>query len=122
MNTQDVRLFWKNSEVVENTSIELTGVRIKKVAEKMLTREGEPVNESEFPTYHNHPAKQKAFNIALIVTSRCSRKAERVRRDRTRDLINALDAAEQSEAWTAEWERREIWDQENGELKRKVDP
>ncbi|KAH7184789.1 uncharacterized protein B0J16DRAFT_340467 [Fusarium flagelliforme] len=39
-----------------------------------------------------------------------ARKAERVRRDRIRDAINALNVAQQTEAWEAESQRRLIWD------------
>ncbi|KAJ4017493.1 hypothetical protein NW752_001399 [Fusarium irregulare] len=44
------------------------------------------------------------------MSSAHARKAERVRRDRIRDAINALDAAQQAEAWEAESQRRLIWD------------
>ncbi|KAJ4241531.1 hypothetical protein NW757_012230 [Fusarium falciforme] len=39
-----------------------------------------------------------------------ARKAERNRRDRIRDAINALDPAEQEMAWEAERRRRLVWD------------
>lgn len=71
------------------------------------------------PTYFNH-VKQKASNIALVVSSLDLRKAERVHRDQIRDSINALDAAQQNEAWQTESQRRRIWDQHHEEHKRKA--
>lgn len=59
--------------------------------------------------------------MAMAVCSPCGRKAERVRRDQIRDAINALDAAQQNEAWEAEWKRRSIWDRHHEQHKRKAD-
>ncbi|KAJ4325096.1 hypothetical protein N0V84_003640 [Fusarium piperis] len=56
------------------------------------------------------PGLSDLCNIRLIIQSPDARKAERVRRDRIRDEINALDPEKRNEAWDKEHQRRLIWD------------
>lgn len=116
------RLNGKDSEDERYGQVDLHCVRPGGKKREVLTRlYVASVHQSKYPTYHGHPAKLKASNIALLVHSLDLRKAERVRRDQIRDSINALDADQQNGAWEAELQQRQIWNQRLEEHRRKED-
>ncbi|KAJ4127846.1 hypothetical protein NW768_008124 [Fusarium equiseti] len=101
VDDRDIRLSGKNSEDPETQSVRSYAVRLNgKNSEELARPKDESINDKSSPD---------------------SRKAERVRRDQIRDSINALDAGQQNKAREVESQRRQVWDQNHEEQKRKAD-